>query len=499
MSTLDNFVASFLEFACWDHHVHGRGDYRMTEAAAMRILRKHPDIARDSLYTAVVCGDLEEVEGILAARPELANQKGGPRGWEPILYLTYARLPTPAARDNAIPIARALLDRGANPNAYYMAGDAVYSALTGVAGEGEQDAPPHPQREALYRFLLERGAGPYDIQVLYNTHFRGDVLWWLELTYAQAVKAGRKADWDDPDWPMFDMGGYGSGARFLLWVAIDKSRDVKLAEWLLSHGANPDAAPAHDRRLPKGSLYEDALRYGHPDIAELLVRYGARRTEPAQDDEEAFVRACFNVDRGPVETLLARHPAYRTSTKALFAAAKHDRADALALLLDAGVSSELEDARRQRALHVAAGANALDAAAFLVERGANIDPRDAVHNNTPLGYAVHYWHRPMIDLLAPHSRDVWNLAYIGDVARLRAVVAAEPRLATQISPRGITPLWWLPDDEAAAAEIVDLFLSNGADPSVKARDGSTAADYARKRGLEEAANKLDAFRRDHDS
>ena len=74
------------------------------------------------------------------------------------------------------------------------------------------------------------------------------------------------------------------------------------------------------------------------------------------------------------------------------------------------------------------------------------------------------------------------------------VVAAEPRLATQISPRGITPLWWLPDDEAAAAEIVDLFLSNGADPSVKARDGSTAADYARNWNLGDEANPCDLKR-----
>jgi hypothetical protein len=27
--------------------------------AAERILRRHPEIARDSIYTAVVCGDLE--------------------------------------------------------------------------------------------------------------------------------------------------------------------------------------------------------------------------------------------------------------------------------------------------------------------------------------------------------------------------------------------------------------------------------------------------------
>ena len=49
---------------------------------------------------------------------------------------------------------------------------AFYSALVGVPGEGEQDAPPHAERDALYGLLLERGANPFDIQVLYNTTSR---------------------------------------------------------------------------------------------------------------------------------------------------------------------------------------------------------------------------------------------------------------------------------------------------------------------------------------
>ena len=57
---------------------------------------------------------------------------------------------------------------------------------------------------------------------------------------------------------MFDMGAYGSGARFLLETAV-KKRNIELAAWVLAHGANPNAAPARDRRFPKRSLYELAL------------------------------------------------------------------------------------------------------------------------------------------------------------------------------------------------------------------------------------------------
>ena len=51
---------------------------------------------------------------------------------------------------------------------------------------------------------------------------------------------------------------------------------------------------------------------------------------------------------------------------------------------------------------------------------------------------------------------------------------------------------WLPDDEARAAEIVDLFLAAGADPTIARPDGMTAVDLARTRGLVEPAGKLAA-------
>src|SRR5206468_604269 len=118
----------------------------------------HPEIAGDSIYTAVVCGDVEEVERILSERPQAASERSsaagpdraGPggagdlfreisaKGWEPLLYLCFARLPLAAASDNALAIARALLERGADPNAYFMAGGSRYTPLVGVIGEGEE-------------------------------------------------------------------------------------------------------------------------------------------------------------------------------------------------------------------------------------------------------------------------------------------------------------------------------------------------------------------------
>src|SRR5438876_2414614 len=53
-------VMRFLEYACPDHHVRGLPAHRMARHAAMRLLEQNPGIARESIYTAVVCGETEE-------------------------------------------------------------------------------------------------------------------------------------------------------------------------------------------------------------------------------------------------------------------------------------------------------------------------------------------------------------------------------------------------------------------------------------------------------
>lgn len=480
-------VASFLWNASLDWRVGGsmRTSCRHT---AERLLRRHPEIVPDSIYTAVVCGDLEEAERLLAPRPQAASTPGGPRGWPPLLYLCSARLSLPAASENAVRIAKALLDHDADPNAYYPGGDESihYTALTCIAGEGEEDGTPHPARGALWQLLLERGAEPYDIQTLYNTHFRGDVLWFLELMYAAAVKRGRQADWDDPSWSMLDMGGYGPGAHYLLGIAVRKN-DLRLAEWILAHGANPNLPKSsHPKFLPNATLYEEAVRLGHSEMAKLLVRHGATRSALVLEGVEAFAAACFRLDRPQAQAMLKAHPEYLHSPVAMFAAAKRDRADVVAFLLDFGMSVDVRDANNTRALHEAAYADAPRVVALLLERGAEVDPRESNHGNTPLGWGVYGKKQRPIELLSRVSRDVFELTWIGAVERLRELLSAEPELA-RIVGDGHTPLMWLPDDDDRAMQIARLLLAHGADPALRNKQGETAADRARQRGLDEIA------------
>jgi uncharacterized protein len=302
---------------------------------------------------------------------------------------------------------------------------------------------------------------------------------------------GRQADWQDPNWRMLDQGPYGCGARYLLGIAINHD-NLELAEWLLQHGASPNAPPAPGTqrwRPPQTTLYEEAVRAGNPAMADLLLRFGAAASTPHLQGEEALVAACLRLDRENVKALLHEHPEYLASTAVMFAAARKDRADAVALLLDPGMSPDVKDAKGQSALHVAAYHDAAHVAALLIERGAAIDSVDAMHDGTPLWWAPWDQRRHTMELLSRYSRDVWCVSFMGKVERLRELLNDDPGLA-KLRGSETTPLMWLPDDEARALEIAKLFLAHGANPSLRNKDGQTAADLARKRGMDRVADLL---------
>ena len=92
-------------------------------------------------------------------------------------------------------------------------------------------------------------------------------------------------------------------------------------------------------------------------------------------------------------------------------------------------------------------------------------------------------------LLVSLSRDVFNLTYLGMAERLRELLAEDPQLANAVAPRaGITPLFCLPDDEVSAVTMTKLLLTHGADRSIINKEGLTAEQDARRRGLVDAAD-----------
>ena len=502
-------VSRFLDNACPDHHVRGRQDHRRAEWTAMRLLEQHPEIAHHDINTAIVCGDIGFVRDAIANNPRVAVNPTegpspyramgggendlygnlGPKGWTPLLYLAFTRLPIRASNENSVAIGRLLLDAGADPNAFFHAGNSHYTPMTGVVGEGEEDRPPHPRRDELTQLFLDFGANPYDIQVVYDLGFNSEYLWWLPMIYAHCVKTGRADDWRDPEWNMLGMGGYGYGARWFLEHAIRHGK-VDLAAWCLEHGAGPNAAPARDKRMLQMSLYEGAIRAGQLEIAELLLRYGAKRAAVALTPVQSLTDAAFRLDRARVDTILRDHPELRSSPEPLFRAAEQNRADVIHLLIDAGFSPNVADDKNTHALNHTSWSDAVDAAKALVERGAEIDSVEENYGGTPFGNAAHFLHRKVMEFLVPLTKDVWNLTYNGYVDRLREVLAEDPKRA-RVDWDTWSPLLWLPPhDEDVALEMVKLFVHHGADPHRRDSTGVAPVDRAEAMGMTRVAEYL---------
>jgi ankyrin repeat protein len=234
-----------------------------------------------------------------------------------------------------------------------------------------------------------------------------------------------------------------------------------------------------------------AIRAGYTDFAELLAKYGAVRSTPRLSGEDAFVYSCLQLDRPAIEAAIAAHPEYVRSTRAIFEAAERDRPDVIALLVDLGVPVDIRDNRNTSALHHAAGANALRAATFLIERGVEVDPRESNWGGVPMGWAVHRDRREMMEFLSRRTRAVWTLCFNGYIDRLEEVVREDPARAKDFDDEGNTLLWWLPDDEDKAMRAVELLIAAGVDPAHKNKNGNTAADWARRRGMLDAAGRLE--------
>ena len=196
----------------------------------------------------------------------------------------------------------------------------------------------------------------------------------------------------------------------------------------------------------------------------------------------------MRLDRDTARALAERHPECLRDAAPMLIAARAGRADVVALLLDLGMDVDVADDTQQRGLHNAVAGNSIEVVKLLVAHGADID-RPTTRFGGAMGFAAEFGRREIADLLAPLSRDVLELTYLGMTDRLRELFAAEPALANAVSPRsGITPLFCLPNDEDAAVEMALLLLGNGADPAIKARDGVTPEQAARRRGLFDAAD-----------
>lgn len=448
-------------------------------AIARRMLDRDPAIARDSLYTAAACGDLDEVDRRLKRDPQGATRKGGPRDWTALAYVAYSRFDATWA----VAIARRLLAAGADPNFQFDDGwGTPFKVLTGVIRLGEGARPSHPQAAELTELLIAAGADPFDRQALYNISIVGADLHWYDILWRACEARGELDRWRDPDQGWLDR----SMLDYLLGNAVGQNH-LERARWLLERGADPDAPHAYTRQ----PVHAVAQTSGLLAMAELLERHGGR---PASlEGVDALKAACLRHDAAAARAILAAQPELLADPAPLHAAAIFGDDDAVALLLRLGADVMALDADGVSPLHRAVQSGSVVVVERLLAAGADPNLREGKWRGTPLSWALVFGRGEIAARLTPLSRDVRALTRLPALERLKAVLEAEPGLANHhlAGEAAPTPLFCLPAGDADAAEAVRLLLAHGADPGVRNDKGVSAADAAGLRGLDEAAELLE--------
>jgi hypothetical protein len=161
-----------------------------------------PDIARESLFAAAICGDVDEDERRLRLDPSGARPTGGSLKWTALTYVAYGRLDA----ENALRITRLLLDAGADPNVQFDDGwGSPFKVVTGAIRLGEGAKPSHPQAVELVDLLVEAGVNPYDRQALYDVSIVGDDMFWYDRLWRRCQARGKVSDWSDASAGFFDL------------------------------------------------------------------------------------------------------------------------------------------------------------------------------------------------------------------------------------------------------------------------------------------------------
>jgi len=267
-------------------------------------------------------------------------------------------------------------------------------------GYGNGRRRPGAANPAIAQLLLERGATPDDHD-LYLAGFGDDNYESLRLLLQHARNVSESTALAAPI-----STGYTEGVRLLLEAGADPNRllprddtdppwppvyaavqsgcPAELVGLLLDAGGDPDA-PYQDQHSP----HRIAVRQGRIDIADLLARYGARDDTT---DADRFLLACRQGNPAEAERLLRATPGLPgllgdDGQAALVDAAGHGQAEAVRLMLDAGIPLDARGQDGATPLHAAALSGSAQVMWLLLNRGADIEARDTTYDTTPLDWA----------------------------------------------------------------------------------------------------------------
>jgi len=390
-STLDSDSAAreFIEAAT---------DGRASRAA--RLLRLHPEVREAGFHAALVLGDSRRAGQWLSENPQLACEPGGPRGWQPLLYVCHDLLSHDSVMDpgGLVDIARQLLELGADPNTRFpwMHHGVHRPALWG--------ATLVTQLLPLSKLLLGARADAND-----------------GVTFPLAAGAANVAALDlllahgaDPNQ------AWASDGSTTLYAALQWATRPRGIIWLLEHGAQPDTVfaengetPLHvvakrwDAALAKALVergadvsrrrkdgrtpYAIAELNGNRSVADFLLQHGSSSELHSVDQ---LVALCSRGDRKAAGLLLNDNPELSTQIEAehyvaLYQAAERGDTNAIGALLENGFDPNRGDEEiGKTALHCAAMAGRANAVRLLLAHGASPAVRDREFDATPLIWAA---------------------------------------------------------------------------------------------------------------
>jgi ketosteroid isomerase-like protein len=377
-------VDEFLRLACLNYGDDDPDRLRRAQS----LLQEHDWLARASIHTIAATGDVDAARELLGRDSSQASLVGGPHGWEPLLYLTYSRVPLGPGR-SGVAVARLLLEHAADPNAGYLWEGLIppFTALTGALGGGGT-IPKHPEELALARLLLEAGANANDGQALYNQGWGPDPQEdWLELLFEFGLGTG-----DGGPWRRLLGERQDSPRKMLedLLIAAAGHGLTDRVRRLLARGVDPEGRETKHPIYQGRSPVQEAALNGHMGIVSLLVDAGASWEHDAVDE---LVATAMSGDRTGVERLLAADPGLRGRAiercpDQLVRAAEQDSYHAVELLIELGF--DVNARSRTAPLHEAAMRGNLPVIRLLLDHGADPNIHDTGYDATPSGWAEHH-------------------------------------------------------------------------------------------------------------
>jgi len=467
-------------------------DHRSFHVRAHEMLRDNPGIAEANIWSAATAGNAAAVKKFLEDDPDLVNHPG-PNGWAPLICACYSRVESIDPAHSTFEVAKVLLDRGADPNAFTMKGNADerldqtarrFTALTGLFGGGSTgmaNQPPHPCWRELAELLLERGADPADEEALDHGHYdkgaRLEILLRHGLSPDALTKRSSAANKS------------GTGAITLLGHELSvaaRSGQIDNVKLLLANHARTD------EKSQGKTPWENAIERGHLEVARLLEEAGAPTSK--LNRVERFVSICLAGNQSRAREMLKDDPYLleKAPKDMVNLAVGTGRKEAVDLVIDLGFDPNwMDDAG---ALHAAAWGGNEEFVRLLLKRGASITLREPWYDGTAIGGADFFGHADLRDMLL-NEVDIclFDALDFNRLDRIADILARDPEaldrpfadcLSREPRPEDWqTPLVRMVD--RGKTEAVRVLLEHGADLTARHPDGRSLSQLARDKGFQE--------------